>query len=241
MIHSIFDFGETIVKEIMTPRVDFCALTLNTNLEEARGKVVHWGHSRIPVYDKELDQITGILYAKDLLKIENGSNTTLREVVRPALYVPETTPLNLLLKKFKKDKNHIAIVVDEYGVTVGLITIEDVLEEIVGDIQDEYDKEPPMYEVRKDGTIVANAKIYLDELEGVLDYQFPEVDVETLGGFVSTLMGSVPQKGETTDHDHLTFKILDADERKIKRIEIIVNERSLLTEEDTPKDNNGSS
>jgi putative hemolysin len=233
MIHSIFDFGETIVKEIMTPRVDLAVLPINTTLEEARKKTVLCGHSRIPVYEKEIDQVIGILYAKDLLRLENGNQVSLREIIRPALFVPETTPLNILLQQFRKEKNHIAIVVDEYGVTVGIITIEDVLEEIVGDIQDEYDKEPPMYEINQDGTITANAKIYLDDLEEILQYVFPEKEVETLGGFVSTLMGTVPSKGEILIHDHLTFKILDADKRKIKRI--LIKENPPADQEDKDK------
>lgn len=218
MIHSIIDFGETLVKEIMTPRVDFQALPLGASLDEARKQAVQCGHSRIPVYQDDLDAIVGILYVKELLKLENGEEKELKDILRKPLFVPETTHVNQLLKKLKLEHNHIAIVVDEYGVTVGLITIEDVLEEIVGDIQDEYDEEPPMHEVLKDGTIAADAKINLDELEEILQTEFPEIEVETLGGFVSTLTGTVPQKGEAVEYDRWTFKIIDADERRIKRI-----------------------
>lgn len=218
MIHSIIDFGETLVKEIMTPRVDFQALPLGASLDEARKQAVQCGHSRIPVYQDDLDAIVGILYVKELLKLENGEEKELKDILRKPLFIPETTHVNQLLKKLKLEHNHIAIVVDEYGVTVGLITIEDVLEEIVGDIQDEYDEEPPMHEVLKDGTIAADAKINLDELEEILQTEFPEIEVETLGGFVSTLTGTVPQKGEAVEYDRWTFKIIDADERRIKRI-----------------------
>jgi CBS domain containing-hemolysin-like protein len=126
-----------------------------------------------------------------------------------------------LLKTFQAEKNHMAIVVDEYGMTSGLVTIEDVLEEIVGDIQDEYDQEMPDYQTEADGTIIANAKMDLDDLAEILDMEFPEEDVETLGGFISFVSGTVPEIGEKVTYDNLTFEILDSNERRIERVKII--------------------
>lgn len=236
MLHSIIDFGDTVVKEIMTPRVDFAALSMNASLEDARKNAIASGHSRIPVYNNEIDEIAGILYVKDLLRIEQDSPLSLKEIIRPAVFIPETTPLNILLRKLRHEKNHIAIVVDEYGVTVGLITIEDVLEVIVGDIQDEYDTEPPMYELQNDGSILADAKIYLNDLEEILKMEFPDKDVETLGGFVSTITGTVPQKGVKIEYENLHFDIIDADERKVLRILITIKPAEL--QEAIPEGNN---
>lgn len=222
MIHSIIDFGDTQVKEIMTPRVDMQAFPVDLDLESARKEAVAFGHSRIPVYEDELDHIVGVLYVKDLLKIMNGDGPqSLRELIRPPLFAPKTKKVSELLDAFKIEKIHMAIVVDEYGLTAGLVTIEDVLEEIVGDIQDEYDQELPEYEIRKDGTIIADAKIDLDILADVLKVEFPEEDVETLGGFISTLMGRVPEVGEETEFQFLRFIVMDSDERRIKRVQIV--------------------
>ncbi len=222
MIHSIIDFGETVVKEIMTPRVDFHAISVDIGLEELRKEVIKHGHSRIPVFEQDLDQIVGILYVKDLLRVENNNEESfkLREIIRPPLFIPKTKKVSDLLETFKKEKNHIAIVVDEYGTTSGLVTIEDVLEEIVGDIQDEFDVEVPDYEIEEDGTIIAHAKIDLDVLSELLNVDFPEEDVETLGGFITTLIGDVPKVGEEIDYLNLHFTILDSDERKIEKVKI---------------------
>lgn len=220
MIHSIIDFGDTLVKDIMTPRVDFHAIPLDLDPTAVRDEAVCLGRSRIPVYVEDLDHIAGILYAKDLLKFDSGQGVPLKDIVRPTLFVPKTKKVNELLDTFKQEKNHMAMVVDEYGLTAGLVTIEDVLEEIVGDIQDEYDTETPDYETQEDGTVIADAKIDLDDLTEVFDVEFPEENVETLGGFVSTLLGRVPEIGEEAEFSNLKFKVLDSDERRVKKIEI---------------------
>ena len=221
MIHSIIEFGDTLVKEIMTPRVDVQAIPANVTLDEAREEAIRGGHSRIPVYENNIDRIVGILYVKDLLRVMNGEHPfNLREIVRPALFVPKTKRVSDLLETFKKKKNHIAMVVDEYGLTAGLVTIEDVLEEIVGDIQDEYDQEPPEYETQPDGTIIADAKIDLDTLSDVLDIEFPDEDVETLGGFLSSQKGDVPGVGDEILFQNHRFTVLDANELRINRVKI---------------------
>lgn len=221
MIHSIIDFGETCVKEIMTPRVDFQVIDSRLSLEEVRREAIDRGHSRIPVYEGNIDNIIGVLYVKDLLKIRGDeSSFKLQDILRPTLFVPEMKKVDDLLRKFQSEKNHLAMVVDEYGTIEGLVTIEDVLEEIVGEIQDEYDTEEPDFEQLNDGTIIASAKADLDDLEEVLDLEFPQNDVETLGGFISTIVGTVPAVGEHITYEDLTFTILDADERRINKVKI---------------------
>ncbi len=231
MIHSIIDFGDTLVKDIMTPRVDFQALPLDLDPKVVRDETVNVGRSRIPVYEEDLDHIAGILYAKDLLKVDLDQGVLLNDIIRPTLFVPKTKKVNELLDTFKQEKNHMAIVVDEYGLTAGLVTIEDVLEEIVGDIQDEYDTETPDYETKEDGTVIADAKIDLDDLTDVFDVEFPEENVETLGGFVSTLLGRVPEIGDEAEFSLLKFKVLDSDERRVKTIEISRMEPEVVEEE----------
>lgn len=237
MIHSIIDFGDTLVKDIMTPRVDFQAMPADLHLKEVFDEAINLGRSRIPVYQEDLDHVVGILYAKDLLKYDVEDGSTLREIVRPPLFVPKTKKVNELLDTFKKEKNHLAIVVDEYGLTAGLVTIEDVLEEIVGDIQDEYDVDEPHYELQEDGTILADAKIDLDDLTDVLEVDFPEEDVETLGGFVSTLLGRVPEVGEQAVFMNLEFTIIDSDERRVKKIRIEKKPDEPAAETDAPAGN----
>ena len=221
MIHSIIDFGDTLVKEILTPRVDFQVIPSDLNLEEVRQEALSKGHSRIPVYEDEPDKIIGILYVKDLLMEKNGGEGfDLKAMLRPALFVPRSKKVTDLLETFKKEKTHLAIVVDEYGVTAGLVTIEDVLEEIVGDIQDEYDEESPEYERQKDGSIIAEAKINLDDLVEILEIDFHEDDVETLGGFLFSLFGDVPSVNEKVEYEGYIFTVLEADERRIDRVNI---------------------
>ena len=222
MIASIIDFGDRTVKEIMTPRVDFEAIAIDTPMTIVLEESVRSGRSRIPVYENDLDHIVGILYVKDLLAIDrNDPSITLQSIVRPVLFIPNTKKFNDLLTTFRREKTHIALVVDEYGTTDGLVTIEDVLEEIVGDIQDEYDSEPPDYEIQPDGSIIADAKINLDDLEDLLHVEFPDEDVETLGGFINSLMGTVPKVGEEVDFNDLHFTILESDERKICKVKIL--------------------
>lgn len=222
MIHSIIDFGETQVKEIMTPRVDLLAIPIDLDLKSVRDQAIEYGHSRIPVYVEDFDHIAGVLYAKDLLRYDlDDPGVQLKNVIRPPLFVPRTKMVSELLDTFKKEKTHMALVVDEYGLTAGLVTIEDVLEEIVGDIQDEYDNEPPEYKRLPDGRFEFDAKIDLDIITELLDVEFPEEDVETLGGFLSSQVGHVPEVGEEVTYETLHFTVIDADERRVKRVHLV--------------------
>jgi CBS domain containing-hemolysin-like protein len=225
MIHSIIDFGDTVVREIMTPRVDIQALDVRTPLQEVRKAVVEGGHSRIPVYEGHIDSVAGILYAKDLLAFWDASQQewSLRDILRPALFIPKNKKVSDLLQTFRQERLHLAVVVDEYGCTAGLVTIEDVLEEIVGDIQDEYDEEPPEYQVGSEGEIIASAKVDLDVLREELgiDLSLPDSEFETLGGFITAYLGDLPAAGDVIAYGSVELTVLEADDRRIKRVKIV--------------------
>ncbi len=238
MIHHIMDFGDTMVRESMTPRVDIQALDVNTPFEEVRKTVVEGGHSRIPVYEGDIDSIIGVLYAKDLLASWNnvGKEWSVRDTLRPALFIPKNKKVNDLLQTFRKERTHLAIVVDEYGCTAGIVTIEDILEEIVGDIQDEHDQEPPEYQVSKDGVITANAKLDVDVLREQfgIDLSLPETEFESLGGFITAYLGDLPAIGDVIEYDNIEMTILDADDRRIKRVKVIRKEPEEKDGEEQP-------
>jgi len=225
MIHHIIDFGDTVVREIMTPRVDIQALDVETPYDQVRKAVIEGGHSRIPVHDGDIDRVIGILYAKDLLAFQysDGKEWQLRDIVRPALFIPESKKVHDLLQTFRQERTHIAMVVDEYGGIAGLVTIEDVLEEIVGEIQDEHDKEVPDYYVGKNGEIIANAKVDIDVLREDLDLDLslPDAEFETLGGFITCFLGDLPRTGQVIEYGAIEMTILDADNRRIKRVKLV--------------------
>ena len=225
MIHSLIDFGETVVREIMTPRVDIQALEISTRFEEVRKAVVEGGHSRIPVYEGDIDSVVGVLHAKGLLAFLNDSERqwALRDILRPTLFVPKNKKVSDLLQTFRRKRTHLAIVVDEYGCTAGLVTIEDVLEEIVGEIHDEYDQEPPEYQVGRNGEIIANAKVDVDLLkeEFDIDLSLPDSEFETLGGFITTYLGDLPAVGDVIRYGSVEMTILEADDRRIEQVKIV--------------------
>lgn len=233
MIHSIFEFGDTAVHEIMVPRIDIIGVEENISLEELTQLIKSKGHSRIPLYNEGLDNILGIIHAKDLLQITfngKGGKPELKRLARPAYFVPETKKLHHLLKEFQKEKQHMAIVVDEYGGTAGLVTLEDVIEEIVGEIQDEYDREPPLYKKVDEKSFLVNAKIDLHELNEHLEMNLPtEGEYDSLGGFIFSLTGYVPEENEIVNYKNHTFLIKKVDRNRIVRVKLTRNE---LVEED---------
>jgi len=224
MIDRIIEFRDWTAREVMTPRTDVMALEASTPIRTAAARAVEWGHSRIPVYDGTLDHVVGVLYVKDLLKCWDrpSAGITLREIVRPVTFVPESQRIRDILPTFKAGKTHFAIVTDEFGGTAGVITIEDVLEEIVGEIQDEYDTAAPQ-PVRKvaEGVAEVDGRAPIAAVNEVLTIDIPESDgYETIGGFVYARLGRIPAAGETFSYDGLEFRILDADERRVNRIRI---------------------
>jgi gliding motility-associated protein GldE len=227
MIHSIFEFRDTVVKEIMIPRMDMICLEKSTSLQDALKLIKEKGHSRIPVFDETVDNITGILFVKDLLPYMRGKRQvpSLEEMVRPAYFVPESKMIDELLKEFQKERIHMAIVVDEYGGTAGLITLEDVLEEIVGEIRDEHDKEKPLLQEVGKNTWVVDAKIDIEDFNEMLDLSIPtEEDYESLGGFIFSLMGRIPNEKEEVEYQNLQMIVEKVDGQRITRVRIRLKE-----------------
>lgn len=220
MLQSIIYLSETIVREVMTPRIDLQAIEIHSTIDDLVQKVVDTGYSKIPVYNEKVDNVVGVLYAKDVLPYwkKNGHQVTLEELKRDVSFVPETKKISILLREFQHEKKHLAIVVDEFGGVAGLVTIEDLLEEIVGEIHDEYDEEEESIKVLSDSSWEVAARINLDELSEVLDIEFPEDNYETLGGFLFHLFERIPVSGETHTYKNLVFEIIKANERKIETV-----------------------
>lgn len=220
MIRAIFALDSTVVREIMIPRTEMASISVESGLRETIDSIISCGHSRIPVYEGTIDNIIGLLYAKDLLRYwgYDDSQTRIRDIIRPPYFVPETKNLEELLQEFKKKRTHLAIVIDEYGGTAGLVTIEDLLEQIVGDIQDEYDMEEQLFTVNPDGSISADGKLPVDELEEQLEIEIERDKFDTVGGLVFHIAGTIPSAGDLIEGNGLSFKILDADQRRLKRV-----------------------
>jgi CBS domain containing-hemolysin-like protein len=205
MIQSIFDFHDTAVREIMIPRIDMTALDGDATVSGSVGTVIDSGHSRLPVFEGSVDKVTGILYSKDLLKLFRdgsfaGGHTRLKDLARPAYYIPESKKIDEVLEEFRVKRIHMAVVIDEYGGTAGLVTLEDVIEEIVGEIEDEFDAEETLLTWVDERTVRLDPKIDLEDLEETLGVTFEDADgaetSETLGGLVYEAAGNVPQKGD---------------------------------------------
>lgn len=223
MIRSILHLRDTVVREIMVPRTDMACVDAADTIHDARIKIIASGHSRLPVFEGTLDNIIGLAYAKDLLKYWGMDDTSvdLRKILRIPYYIPETKNLEELLQEFKRKRVHMAIVMDEYGGTSGLVTIEDLLEQIVGDIQDEYDLEEEWLLQQPDGSIIVDARLPVEELTEHLGIEVAREMFDTVGGFIFHLTGRIPRAGEEIDSDDLHMTVLDADERKIRRVRII--------------------
>jgi len=224
IIESVIQFRDTTAAQIMTSRPEVVGININAKLDEVKTALEESGHSRIPVFDGTLDQIVGILYARDLLKHlgRTSDKFDIHSAMRPAYYVPETKPLRDLLQDFRLQKVHLAIVLDEYGGTAGLVTIEDILEELVGEISDEYEgTDQPMLKQMNDTTWEADARVYIDELNRMIGLNIPEdAGYDTLGGFVSTTLARIPTKGTVFTHESNQYTILDAEPQRVKRVKI---------------------
>lgn len=225
MIHSIFEFRDTTVKEVMVPRMDIFSVEKDTGIEAFLEIVRERGHSRVPVYDDKVDNILGILHVKDILFYtgKNQEVPPLKDLARKAYFVPESKGINELLKEFQQERNHMAVVVDEYGGTAGLITLEDVIEEIVGEIQDEYDMEKPLYEKAGENEWLFDGKICMEDLNGVLGVVLPEdEEFESLGGLVLQILGHIPDAGETFEYENLIITVEKVDKQRIEKVRIRV-------------------
>lgn len=227
MIYSIFEFGETLAREVMVSRVDIVALAADTLLLDAMDVIIKHNHSRVPVYQDSIDNIIGILYAKDLLKVmrekgrEAANQIRLPDIVRPAAFTPESKKVDELLAEMQKRRIHIAIVIDEYGGTAGLVTIEDILEEIVGEIQDEYDQgEEALIQPAGDHEWSIDARTNLSDINDLLKCNLPIDESDTLGGFIYESLGKVPLPGDEVRHGDWLLKVVNVAGRRIGKVRV---------------------
>ncbi len=223
MIAGIFELGKTLAREVMVPRISVVAVEANTPLLEALDVVIEAGHSRIPVYRDNMDNIVGILYAKDLLNYlrDGQTNVPLCDMVREAYFIPESKHVDELLQELQERKVHIAIVVDEYGGTAGLVTIEDLIEEIVGEIQDEYDREEPFMERISEDEIIFDARVDLDDVNRLMSLNLPTEYGDTLGGLVFSELGKIPVPGDWVQVNGVTIEVLSVVGRRIKKVRVV--------------------
>jgi CBS domain containing-hemolysin-like protein len=220
LIHSIFEFGDTVVREVMVPRPDIVAIEADKKLRDVQALVLQYGYSRIPVFEEDLDQVIGLVFAKDVLKAlhQGKQDMSLRDIVREAHFVPESKKAADLLREMQKEKFHIALVTDEYGSVVGLVTLEDLLEELVGEITDEYDREEPEVAEVGRGVYRVDGKVGIDEINELLDVELPDEEWDTVGGLMMGLLGEIPREGTEVPFQNLTFKAERVNGRRIAKI-----------------------
>ena len=226
MIQSIFDFKEKTVGEIITPRVDIVSLKSDESIDKAMDIIGERQFSKIPIYKDTIDNIKGILYAKDIIPYLMGSrpNVNLQSLARQPFFVPETKPIDDLMKEFKLRKTSIAIVVDEWGGTEGLVTLEDVVEEVMGEIRDPYDQEESNVLKQSDGSFIVDGSITIYDLEEETDIEFPEDrDYDTLGGFILDILTDIPQTGEQVEFNDMVFTVQTVENNRIGKIKIQIN------------------
>ena len=252
MIAGIFEFGETTVREIMVPRLDIVAVEVSEPLSLALDLIIANGHSRIPVYEDSIDHLLGVLYAKDLLLcLRDGSqDISVRQLLRQAYFVPQSKKLDELFEEMQAHRIHMALAVDEYGGTAGLVTIEDLLEEIVGEIQDEYDSEEPQLKKLAPEIYIFNSRYDIDEVSQLIGVNLSagRENIDTLGGFIYSQLGRVPEQGESMHFDDWSFTVLSVDSRRIEQVRVeplhsAENSTQTLSQpgaEEQPEDTTGS-
>jgi len=224
MIKGVVELSDSIVREVMVPRTDTIFISLDMTINELLPRVVDSGHSRFPVYQGTNDNVVGILYAKDLLSclIKKNRDFKIKDIIRKPYFVPESMKLNSLLKEFRRRKVHIAIVVDEYGGTSGVVCLENIIEEIVGEIQDEFDNETEEVLKIGEGIYLCDARINLEDLNEKLNLKLPTDDFDSLGGFVFDLFGKIPAIHEKASYNNLDFVIQRMEGRKILNVKLTV-------------------
>jgi CBS domain containing-hemolysin-like protein len=223
MIQSIFEFGDTTVREVMVPRIDMVSVEVAEPVETALALIAEKGHSRIPVYEGRVDQIVGILYAKDILRAVGGGGPapiSIRDLARKPFFVPETKKIDDLLREFQRQKTHMAIVVDEYGGTAGIVTMEDVIEEIVGEIHDEYDRDEPLFVALPGGVARVAAKVSLEEFSEKMGATVTAEGCDTLGGYLYRLIGSVPKGGEVVGDGQFRYTVEKVQGQRITMVKV---------------------
>jgi CBS domain containing-hemolysin-like protein len=222
ILKAIGEIGETTVREVMTPRVDMISVPATATLKELHAMIKEHKFSRLPVYNEKVDNVIGIASVMDLVGAipETDTSTPVTRLMRPAMFVPETKKILSLLREFREAHAQMAIVIDEYGGTSGLVTLEDLLEELVGEIGDEHDEVPPDVYRERDGTVVVSGKFPVEKLEEMFQVEVPEEDFETISGLIFSILGRIPMTGEVVKYKNLNLEILEADKRRIYRVRI---------------------
>jgi len=234
MIEGINGLAETSVKEVMVPRIDSVFLSVDMSGQELVGRISETGHSRFPVYKDTMDNVVGMLYAKDLLQfLTNGEEIAIERILRKAFFVPESKRLDGLLREMKRRRVHIAVAVDEYGGVSGLVCMEDIIEEIVGDIQDEFDNEREDILEIGEHAYLCDARINIEDLQERIQTSLPDEDYDTLGGFVFDLFGKIPVKFEKASYRNLDFIVQEMDGHKIRSVKVVVRPGDDPTREET--------
>jgi len=227
MIQSILSFSDTLAREIMVPRTDAVIISADTPIEELLQLVIQEGHSRFPVHGGSIDNIIGILHVKDLLSCWSEEHLDLKDILRTPYFIPETKKISHLLKELRDKKSHMAIVIDEYGGTAGLVTIEDIIEEIIGEIHDEYDNDDTLMVATDEGDLLVDARLEIEKLVEHFNLEVPKGNFESVGGFIISLLGRVPQPHETITHAPLEMTIESADARKIRKVRVRVRKEDV--------------
>jgi CBS domain containing-hemolysin-like protein len=221
LIQSVVEFGDKVVRDVMTPRPDIFAVPADTSIEEFTALLTENPHSRVPVYVANIDNIQGMVLTQDLIQIPDAEarTTMVRKLMRPVMFVPETKKTSQLLREMQKENNHLAIVIDEYGSVAGVVTMEDLVEEIVGEIRDEHDEATDIVR-ESEGAYVMKGTVDVGRLEDLFDLRLNEHDSATVGGLVSALVGRIPQPGEVIEEDGLRFEILESTDRKVGKLRV---------------------
>ena len=220
MIDGIFDLKETVAREIMIPRTHIITLPVTAGLQDILSTIIQSGYSRIPVYKETVDQIVGILNVKDLMPywLNNREDIDLASICREPIFVPETKRVNDLLAELRTMKSHMAVIVDEYGGTAGILTMEDIVEEIIGEIQDEHDVEEELFVPQKDGCMLVGARAPIGEFEEQFGVELPRGGYDTIGGYIIHCLGKVPDIGEELEHEGLVLRFFSGDPKRITRV-----------------------
>ena len=224
MLHAIFDLGELLVRQVMIPRMEIQAVEADTPLDELVKLVTQAEYTKFPVYEDDLDQVIGILHVKDVLRVlrtSEAAQCTARSIVRDAIYVPETIPVNELLHQFRLNRQHIAIVLDEYGGTAGLVTLEDLLEEIVGEVSDPFDKSTPEIQRQADGSVIIDGMTLIEEVNEQLGLNLQDSDYDTIAGFMLGGLGRIPRVGDIIERDGVRLRVEVMDGLRIASISLL--------------------
>ena len=234
LLNNVFEFNDIIVSEIMTPRTDMYAIDINKNLREMLDEIDEFKYSRIPVYNESIDDIEGILFVKDILKpLKDNEEIDIRKIIREPYFIPESKDIDELFKEMQQNKVQMAIVIDEYGGTAGLITMEDIIEELVGNIFDEYDEEELDIKKIDENTYIVNGMITSYELKKIFDVELPEGDYETLSGYLLDKLGRIPEEDEhpVIEDENLTYRVEEIEDRRIKYVKVCRNMEEQVNDE----------